>query len=94
MKTKELECILKLVNLDFYEELKEYIIDNKLAKESDFKELYRDFERAGFIYTTLKAAEENEDLILLDFEWVFLPKHYIKLMCVTETEKKVFSHGI
>lgn len=94
MKTKEIECILRLVNSDMYLDLKEYIVENKLAAESDFKGLTRDFEKATFICGVLDVAAKENKLILLDYEWVILPKEYIKITCVTETEKKEFTHGI
>jgi len=39
MKIKELKCINKLISKDLFIDFKEYIIDNKLAKEEEFNEL-------------------------------------------------------
>lgn len=94
IKTKKIECILRLINRDMFIELKEYLIENKFVKEDDFRELTRDFEQAAFIYTALNKAAADEKLILLDYEWVLLPKEYIKIICITGTEKKEFTYGI
>jgi hypothetical protein len=94
MTTKELNCIAKLIDKELYLDFKEFLIDNKLASEDDFKDLTRDFEKASFICATLTQAALEEKLILLDYEWVLLPKEYIKVTCITETERKEFAHGI
>lgn len=93
MKIKELECINKLIHEDLYLDFKEYIVDNKLAKEEDFISLVKDYEKAKFICYTLDQAVKNEKLILLDYEWSFLPIELIKVTCVTETEKREFTYG-
>jgi len=93
MKEKELECINKLIYEDLYEDFKEYILDNKLAKEEDFRLLARDTERARFVCYTLDQAAKAEKIILLDYEWTFLPIELIKVTCVTEREKREFTYG-
>jgi len=93
MKAKELECIHKLIYEGMYEEFKEYIIDNKLAKEEDFKLLNRDSEKARFIGHTLDNAAKEEKLLLLDYEWSLLPLEIITITCINLTEKKEFKYG-
>ena len=94
MKKKELECINKLIHEDLYLDFKEYIIENKLAKEEDFSALHRDTERARFICSILDQAAKEDKLILLDYEWTLLPLEIIKVTCVTETEKREFTYGL
>lgn len=93
MKAKELECMNKLIHEDMYEDFKEYLIDNKLAKEEDFKLLSRDFERARFIGQILDDAAKDGRLQLVDYEWSFLPLELITVTCVSETEKREFKYG-
>ena len=92
-KKKELECIHKLIYEDMYYEFQEYLIDNKIAKAEEFVNLANDAEKARFICATLEQAAKDEKLILLDYEWAFLPIEIIKVTCVTETEKKEFTYG-
>ena len=91
--SKKLDCIKKLIEIGMYDEFKEYIVENKLAGEHEFKTLNRDIEKARFIYETLGSAAKDNKLILLDFEWSFLPIELIKITCVTETGKKEFTYG-
>ena len=94
MNKKEIECIKRLIEKDVYLDLKDYIIDNKLAKEEDFAPLIRDQERAIFICFTLEQALKDERLMLVDYEWTLLPLEFIKLTCVSPDEKKEFIHGL
>lgn len=94
MKTKQLECIFRLIQLGALEEIKEYLIESNLVKEEDFFNLSRDTEIASFIYDTLQLAVSSKHLQLLDFEWSLLPLELIRVTCVTDTEKKEFTHGL
>jgi hypothetical protein len=93
MTNKKLECIKRMVHLGHFLELVEWLVETKLVKYEDFVTLTREQERSEFVYKSLIDAEQKEDLILLDFEWSLLPLEFIKITCVTETEKKEFVHG-
>lgn len=94
MKTREVECIQRLLEKGLYYEMRDYIVESKFAKLEDFDPLTRDFEKAMFICSCLHKASEEEKLILLDYEWVLLPLEFIKVTCVSETDKKEFIHGL
>ena len=92
---KKLECIKRLVEFERFYDLKEWMVESKLALESDFKGLTRDSEKAEYIYITLtKAAQDGSILMLLDYEWSLLPFESIKLTCITNAEKKEFTVGL
>ena len=90
---KRIECIKRLVDADRFYEFTEWLIEHKIIKKEDTIGLDRNQEKAEFIYATLKRAEKEEQLILLDFEWSLLPLETIKIICVTELEKKEFTYG-
>lgn len=94
VRLKELECIKRLIEKDAYPEMRDFLVDKKLAKSEDFEGLTRDIEKARFICATLEQATEDEKLILLDYEWTLLPLETIKVTCVTKEAKIEFTHGL
>jgi hypothetical protein len=94
LKIKELECIKRLVQKGYYHEIANWLIESKFIHGGDIQTLSRDLERAEFIYRKLKHLEEEGKLLLLDFEWQILPLEFIKLMCTTEHEEKLFTYGL
>lgn len=93
MNKKNVECIFRMLELGAFDEFKEFLIDIKVASEESFIGLNRTSEKARFICEALHKAAEDELLLLLDYEWTLLPFETIKITCVTEREKKEFSHG-
>jgi hypothetical protein len=93
MKKKELECIYRMVELDMYYELKEYLVENEFADEKDFVADPTVIGRSKVILSSLNKAVEDKKLQLLDFEWTYLPLEFIKLTCVSEEGKTEFIHG-
>lgn len=96
MMNKKMQCIVKLLEHGMFEEFKEYILDNKLVGKEVFDEAGGRplITRAKLIYDTLHQSAEDERLMLLDYEWQFLPHEYIKITCVSEqTGKKEFTYG-
>ena len=92
MKTK-IECLLKMVSeQDQYAEIIEWIVHHKLGNSVEIRALTRDNEKAEFVYSTLRKAEKDEYIVLLDFEWQRLPIEYIKITIVTENESKEFTY--
>ena len=93
---KKMECIQKLINEGMFLDFKEYVLDNRLVDKSHF-EIYTTsniINKAKVIYDILEQAHEDEKLLLLDYEWQYLPHEYIKLTCVSEqTGKKEFTYG-
>lgn len=94
MKLRELECIKRLIEKDAYPEMRDFLINKKLAQSEDFEDLTRDVEKARFICSTLEQAAEDEKLILLDYEWTLLPLETIRVTCVTKDAKIEFTHGL
>lgn len=94
MKAKELQCMSKMIHEGFYEDFKEYIIENKLAPKQDLEALIRDTEKARFICATLEQSCLDDKLQLIDYEWTLLPRETIKITCVSNIEKREFTYGI
>ena len=90
---KKIECIRKLIDNDMFIDLTEWLIENKFAKSDDFMGLARNKEKAECVYQKLNEAMAEEKLQLIDYEWNLLPLELIKITCITETEKKVFTYG-
>lgn len=90
---KKIECIKRLIEKDRFYEFTEWLIEHKMISKDDIVGLTRNQERAEFIYTTLKKAERDEKLILLDFEWTLLPLETIKITCITEITQREFTYG-
>jgi hypothetical protein len=76
-----------------YDEISEYLLMNKLAVATDIAAAIHLQERAEFVFYTLKKAEADEKLMLLDFQWSILPIEQIKITCVSAREEKLFTYG-
>lgn len=92
MNTRVL-CILKLIEKNGFQEFSEYLTANKLVSQSDLSAAIHPQERAELIFTSLKKAEAEEKLLLLDFEWKMLPFEQIKITVVSSREEKLFTYG-
>ena len=93
---KKMQCIAKLIEQGMYSEFVEYINDNKLDKNNDIFILGSSnmTNKAKLVYGILEEAAKDEKLMLLDYEWQYLPHEYIKITCVAErTGKKEFTYG-
>lgn len=91
---KKVDCILRLLDKnECYMDIAAWLIDQKLTDIFTVRSYSRQQERAEFIYNTLVMAEKTEKLILLDFTWNILPIEQIKIICITEREKKEFTYG-
>jgi len=92
---RKVECIERLLEINHsYEEIGEWLADNKFTDQTVVYSLKRTSERAKFIYATMKKAAEDGKIILLYFEWALLPSESIKITCTTLTEEKMFTYGI
>ena len=91
---KKIACIKRLIDNNRFYEFTEWLTEHKLMAKDDAVELTRNQEKAEFVYTTLKKAEKDDKLILLDFEWTILPLETIKITCITETTHKEFTYGV
>jgi len=93
---KKIECFAKLIDEGMFLELKEYTLDNRLVTKGHF-DIYGNsniVNKAKLIYNILEQAVKDEKLMLLDYEWQYLPHEYIKIICVSEqTGKKEFTYG-
>lgn len=83
-----------MIDKGYYYEITEWLINYNFIKQDDLKSLSRESEKSNFIYRKLKELEQSGDLLLLDFEWQFLPIEIIKLTCTTKDEQKLFTHGL
>ena len=90
---KKLECIKRLIDNDRFFEFTDWLVEHRLVKKDDFIGLTRNKEKAEFIYNIFEQGMNNEMLQLVDYEWSLLPLELIKITCVTELEKKVFTYG-
>ena len=91
---KRIECIKRLIDMGRFYQFAEWFIEHKLITPDSVVGLDRPKERSEFIYSAMKAAESDGRLILLYFEWTFLPLETIKITCATPTEKKEFTYGL
>jgi hypothetical protein len=91
--SKKIDCIKRLIELDISIDLINWIVENKFEKKDSFKNLANQL-KAELILKSLSKAEEDGELILLDYEWSILPFEVIKVTCVTLTEKKEFIYGV
>lgn len=92
---RNIDCVERLLTINHsYDEIVEWLTLNKFVDEVDLKGLTRDRERAEFIYGIFNKKKQEDEIILLYFEWTVLPKETIKITCVTKNEEKFFTYGI
>lgn len=91
--SNKIKCLMRYIELNGYTELSEYIVSMKLGDEVEAKSKTRTQEQAEYIYFSLKAGEQAEKLLLLDFEWKILPFEQIKITCVSTREEQLFTYG-
>lgn len=93
---KKIQCIAKLLEFGMFGEFKEYILDNRLVTKEYFMTFGTSniINKAKFLYNILHESAKEEKLMLVDYEWQFLPHEYIKVTCISEqTGKKEFTYG-
>ena len=75
MKLKvEIDCITRLFKLtECYNELVDYLIEEKILLESDLTNLKLELNKSKSLHEILKQAEKEDKLLLLSFDWVLLP---------------------
>ena len=95
MRLAKTECLMRLMNLNssMYEEICDWLVYNKFTTKLDVNQNTREKEKAELIYNSLRTAEKEERLQLISYEWQILPLEQIKIICITMTEQKEFSHG-
>jgi len=92
---RKVECLERLLEVNHsYDEIGEWLVENKLTDTVTIKSYNRTKERAEFLYSLLKQASIDEKIILLYFEWSILPVESIKITCTTATEEKQFTYGL
>lgn len=92
---RRVDCIKRLIEVNHsYNEMCEWLIENKFTNDISAKVNSRITEKAEFIYKILKENETNGNIMLLYFEWSILPTESIKITCVTQTEEKLFTYGL
>lgn len=84
---------MKFIERVGYADLAEYLVSNKFATEQDVRSVVHTQERAELIFSSLKKAESEEKLLLLDFEWKMLPFEQIKITCLSTREERHFTYG-
>lgn len=84
---------MRYLDIVGYDEIAEYMVDNKFVVPTDVAGYIHPQERAEFIFYALKKAEADEKLLLLDFKWSILPLEQIKITCVTAREERQFTYG-
>jgi len=92
---RKVDCISRLLEVNHsYEEICDWLIENKFADPIYANANSRISEKSDFIYKILKENEANGNIILLYFEWSILPTESIKITCVTPKEEKLFTYGL
>lgn len=90
---KEIDCIARLFKLaDCYDEMVDFLIEEKLINDSDLVNLRLDSNKPQFIYNLLKQAANDDQLLLFAFDWVVLPVERIRLRLVTKRTNKEFAY--
>ena len=93
MINPKIQCIMRYLEKNGYDEIAEYLLSNKLAVSTDLRAAVHLQERAELILVSLTKAQKEEKLLLLDFEWRILPMEQIKITCVSPREEKLFTYG-
>jgi hypothetical protein len=83
-----------MIDRGYYYEITEWLINYNFTSEEELRSFSRDSEKSNFIYRKLKELEQRGDLLLLDFEWQFLPIEIIKITCTTKEEQRLFTYGL
>lgn len=89
-----IECVKTLIHKNGYHDLLEWLEDNKLLDKEKWKTADSLQLKSELIVKSLATAENEQKLLLLDYEWSILPLQIIKIICVTEKEKKEFTYGL
>jgi hypothetical protein len=89
----KIECVKRFILLESHVDLLEWIVDNKIVSRQSWNASDSVQLRAELIVSSLAKAEEQERLMLLDYEWSILPKEFIKITCVNDREKREFIFG-
>lgn len=92
---RKIECIERLLEINYsYEEMGEWLVENKFTDYATVDSYKRTKEQAEFIYSTFRQLADDDKIILLYFEWSILPTESIKITCVTPTEERLFTYGL
>jgi len=77
----------------FFENITSFLLDERLISKSELVNLSRANEKAKYLLATLKKILNEEQVMLVDWEWVLLPAERLKLTIVTDNSQKEFAHG-
>lgn len=89
-----IECVKTLINKNGYYDLMEWLQENKILDKERWKNADSLQLKSELVVRSLSAAEQDQRLLLLDYEWTILPLETIRIMCVTDKEKKEFTFGL
>jgi hypothetical protein len=89
-----IECVKTLIHKNGYYDLMEWLQENKILDREKWKTADSLQLKSELVVKSLSAAEQDQRLLLLDYEWTILPLETIRIMCVTDKEKKEFTFGL
>jgi hypothetical protein len=95
MNKKHYNCILRFMQKDeaFFNNISEFLIDERLIKSEELVGLSSEDEKAKFLLHALEVIQETETVLLVDWEWQILPVEYLKLLIVCDNMQKEFAYG-
>jgi hypothetical protein len=64
-----------------------------ILSERTFLELRSESDKTEKLFILLEQARSDEKIDLLDYEWVMLPTHFVKLTIVTKYGLREFQYG-
>jgi hypothetical protein len=89
-----IECVKTLIHKNGYYDLMEWLQENKMLDKEKWKTADSLQLKSELVVRSLSAAEQDQRLLLLDYEWTILPLETIRITCVTDKEKKEFTFGL
>ena len=94
-KEMEVEFLEKLLfGYGYYADLVNYLISDKLMNNSEIDSIKKEGSNiTRYLYEFLKKLQQEEKLMLLDFEWQMLPVERLKLTLVTNLSTKTIQHN-
>ena len=92
-KRHEIECLDRLNEMGTsIDEILQFLIDEKIASREQIKTLKHASDHARQVQQLLASLKKEDKLQLIEYEWQILPVERIRLLLVTDREKKEFSY--
>ena len=91
-KIKEKACLKRLFEMApyTYEDIHQFLIDEKLISQFESDGLKSSNDKPAFVHMLLSVSKNSDKLTLLFYEWNILPKESIKVTISTERLHREF----